>query len=75
MVCMVKVNGTNGLVPACGTIVGDGMRVESDSDEVYEARKAALEALNAATSEFASRRMDRNIRKALAGHKVDEIEV
>jgi NADH dehydrogenase/NADH:ubiquinone oxidoreductase subunit G len=39
MVCVVKVNGANGLVPACGTIVHDGMRVESDSDEVHEARK------------------------------------
>ena len=37
--------------------------------------KAALEALNAVTSDFASRRMDQSIRKALAGHKVDEIQV
>jgi ferredoxin len=45
MVCVVKLAGANGLVPACGTMVRDGMRVESDSEEVREARKAALELL------------------------------
>ncbi len=45
MVCVVKVAGAGGLVPACGTTVRDGMRVESDSLEVHEARKAALELL------------------------------
>ncbi len=45
MVCVVKVNGANGLVPACGTVISDGMHVESDSTEVHEARKAALELL------------------------------
>ncbi len=45
MVCVVKLAGANGLVPACGTLVRDGMRVESDSEEVHEARKAALELL------------------------------
>jgi ferredoxin len=45
MVCVVKLAGANGLVPACGTIVRDGMRVESNSEEVREARKAALELL------------------------------
>jgi len=45
MVCVVKVAGVNGLVPACGTLVRDGMQVESDSEQVHEARKAALELL------------------------------
>jgi ferredoxin len=45
MVCVIKLAGTNGLVPACGTVVREGMRVESDSEEVREARKAALELL------------------------------
>ncbi len=45
MVCVVKVVGANGLVPACGTPVRDGMQVENDCDEVHEARKAALELL------------------------------
>jgi len=45
MVCVVKVNGSDNLVPACGTIAEEGMRVESDSEEVHQARKAALELL------------------------------
>ncbi len=45
MVCVVKVVGANGLVPACGTPVRDGMKVENASEEVFEARKAALELL------------------------------
>jgi len=45
MVCVVKVAGANGLVPACGTLAQDGMQVESSSAEVGDARKAALELL------------------------------
>ncbi len=45
MVCVVKLAGASGLVPACGTVAREGMRVESDSEEVREARKAALELL------------------------------
>ncbi len=45
MVCLVKVNGSDRLVPSCGTIAQDGMRVESDSEEVRQARRAALELL------------------------------
>jgi len=45
MVCVVKVAGVNGLLPACGTPVRDGMQVESDCEEVRDARKAALELL------------------------------
>ena len=37
--------------------------------------KAGVEALNQATTEFAARRMDQSIRRALAGQKVDEIRV
>jgi NADPH-dependent glutamate synthase beta subunit-like oxidoreductase len=45
MVCIVKLAGASGYVPACGTIVRDGMRVESECEEVREARRAALELL------------------------------
>jgi len=45
MVCVVKVAGVNGLVPACGAIVRDGMQVQNDCEEVVDARKAALELL------------------------------
>jgi len=45
MVCVVKVRDSDNLVPACGTIAEDGMRVQSNSEEVHQARKAALELL------------------------------
>ena len=45
MICVVKVNGLKKLVPACGTVAEDGMQVESNSEEVREARRAALELL------------------------------
>ncbi len=43
LVCVVKINGK--LVPACGTTVQAGMAVESETDEVREARRTALELL------------------------------
>ncbi len=36
--------------------------------------KNSIEVLDKATSDFASRRMDKNINKALSGHKLDEFE-
>jgi NADPH-dependent glutamate synthase beta subunit-like oxidoreductase len=45
MACVVKVNGREALVPSCATRAEDGMRVESETDEVREARRAALELL------------------------------
>lgn len=39
----------------------------------HQAIKRAVEALNLATTEFAQRRMDMNVRRALAGHKLEEI--
>ena len=42
MLCVVKVNGSDRLLPACGTIAQDGMTVETDSDQIHQARKAAL---------------------------------
>ncbi len=45
MACVVKVAGMNGLVPACGVIVRDGMQVQNDCQEVLDARKAALKLL------------------------------
>jgi ferredoxin len=42
-VCLVKLNGK--LVPSCGTKVAPGMVVESDTTEVHEARRTALELL------------------------------
>ncbi len=42
-VCLVKINGR--LVPSCGTKAEPGMKVESESAEVHEARRTALELL------------------------------
>jgi ferredoxin len=43
LVCLVKINGK--LVPSCGTKVEPGMKIESGTTEVHEARKTALELL------------------------------
>ncbi|TFG50150.1 MAG: FAD-dependent oxidoreductase [Candidatus Brocadiia bacterium] len=45
MVCVVKVEGVNGYVPACGVVAKDGMKVQSETDEVRQARTTALELL------------------------------
>ena len=42
-VCLVKLKGK--LVPSCGTKVAPGMVVESETEEVHEARRTALELL------------------------------
>jgi ferredoxin len=43
MVCIVKVK--NRLIPSCATIAEDGMEVESETNEIHEARRTALELL------------------------------
>jgi len=45
MVCVVKVRRPDRLVPSCGAPAEDGMVVESETDEVREARRDALELL------------------------------
>lgn len=45
MVCLVKVKDPDRMVPACATLAEDGMRVESETDEVREVRRTALELL------------------------------
>ncbi|HUT58652.1 MAG TPA: FAD-dependent oxidoreductase [Phycisphaerae bacterium] len=45
MVCVVKWVGQDRLVPACAAPAVDGMVIESESDEVRQARQAALEIL------------------------------
>jgi len=45
MVCVVKVNGSPLLLPACGALAVDGMVVQTDTHDVIEARRAALELL------------------------------
>jgi NADPH-dependent 2,4-dienoyl-CoA reductase/sulfur reductase-like enzyme len=43
MACLVKVGGK--LVPSCATAARDGLAVESETDEVRDARRAAIELL------------------------------
>ncbi len=47
LVCLVKVadNGQSRLVPSCATPAVPGMVVESETEEVHEARRTALELL------------------------------
>ncbi|HAK96482.1 MAG TPA: glutamate synthase [Planctomycetes bacterium] len=45
MVCVVKVKGRDALVPSCAVRAEDGMEVESETEEVAAARKAAVELL------------------------------
>jgi len=45
MVCVVKVEGRPSLLPACGSIAEEGMRVQTDSELIRDTRKAALELL------------------------------
>lgn len=44
-VCLVKNRQDGRLVPACATRVTDGMEIESESDEVRDVRKTAIELL------------------------------
>ncbi len=51
----------------------DALReVLSGSD--HQAIKRAMEALNLATTEFAQRRMDQSVKRALTGHKLSDLE-
>lgn len=45
MICIVQVEGLTNFVPACATVAEDGMVVHSSSEEIIQARKAALELL------------------------------
>ncbi|MFP4104536.1 MAG: 2Fe-2S iron-sulfur cluster-binding protein [Phycisphaerae bacterium] len=44
-VCVVKVAGRDNLAPSCATQAVEGMRIYTESDEVREARRVALELL------------------------------
>ena len=40
--CVVEVEGARTLVPSCGTKIQQGMRIITDSENIYQARKMAL---------------------------------
>ena len=44
-VCAVKVEGRRGFVTSCGTTISEGMKIDTESDNVKSARKMALELL------------------------------
>jgi len=45
LACVVKIRGQNRFVPSCATLAVDGMEVESETPEVHNARRMALELL------------------------------
>src|SRR5512142_469020 len=45
LVCMVKVRNQNRLVPSCATVAVDGMEIDSETEEVHQVRRTALELL------------------------------
>jgi NADPH-dependent glutamate synthase beta subunit-like oxidoreductase len=45
MVCMVQVEGRDDLLPACGAMAEEGMKVVTCGEKIEEARRAALELL------------------------------
>ena len=49
------------------------MIIVTDPLTDHQAIKEAVEALARGTEEFAARRMDRSVRSALAGRRLDEI--
>jgi len=57
-------------------VITEGMRIlrQAADGTDWEAIKKAADALNAASTEFAGRRMDHSIRKALAGQKLEELD-
>jgi formate dehydrogenase major subunit len=44
-VCVVEVEGLRGLQPSCSTKINDGMKIETHTEKVKEARKMALDLL------------------------------
>ncbi|CAI8717995.1 iron-sulfur cluster biosynthesis chaperone HscA [Methylocaldum szegediense] len=57
-------------------VIQESMRIlkETADGDDWEAIKKAADALNEASTEFAARRMDHSIRKALAGQKLEELD-
>jgi len=77
--------GTESALREDGAMLGEAERArieagvaslrELSRGEDHRAIKDGIEALGAATAAFAQERMNRSIRSALAGHRLDEIEL
>ncbi len=84
MACVVRVEGRAGLVPSCATPAVHDMRVESESDDIRQVRRTALELLlsehlgdcMAPCHSICPARMDipRMLRQIAAGQMRDAIE-
>lgn len=78
------IEGVRSALEADGALLSDDERREiTDAIAALESHaaghdhlaiKAGLDRLERTTAEFAARRMDNNIRKALTGHQIDEFE-
>ncbi len=44
-VCVVEVEGMRGMQPSCSTKITEGMKITTNSDKIFTARKAALDLL------------------------------
>ncbi len=44
-ICVVEVEGMNGMQPSCSTKIQEGMKIETENDKVKKARKTALDLL------------------------------
>jgi formate dehydrogenase major subunit len=44
-ICVVEVSGMRGLQPACSTRIAEGMNIVTDNENIYKARKTALDLL------------------------------
>lgn len=79
------IEATEKALQADGELLNEAERAELDGavaalraaaeGQAARAIKIQLEVFNRASNEFASRRMDKSIREALAGHKIDEIRI
>jgi len=45
LVCVVRINNQERLVPSCATLAEDGMQVQSETEDIHQARRTALELL------------------------------
>lgn len=45
MACLIKLKDPDRIVPSCATLAEEGMRVESETPEIHELRRTALELL------------------------------
>ncbi|MHC1702453.1 MAG: molybdopterin-dependent oxidoreductase [Tenuifilaceae bacterium] len=42
-VCLVEIEGNRNLQPSCSTRIAEGMKINTDNDRIYKARKTALD--------------------------------